>query len=127
MRHAVVASPKEMERRWRPNNGVIFLQSSTEVYQDFLREAIGSQRCGAGSGHHGLDRRQERDDDAGQAQYQVEFVMETRNRTGKVVMSKAFVATLDVEWNEVVTATSNRLTNPTGFTVIGYRNVEKTS
>lgn len=127
MRHAVVASPKEMERRWRPGDSIIFLQSSPDVYQTFLREALGVSQAVQGQGVSvSIDIKSVSTTQPG-AQYQVEFVMETHDKAGKVILSKAFVATLDVEWNAVDTATSNRLTNPTGFTVIGYRNVEKTS
>lgn len=127
MRHSVVASPTEMESRWRPTDSIIFLESSPDVYQKFLREAIAVSEAVQSQGVTvSIDVKSVTTIQEG-SQYQVEFVMETRNKAGKVILSKAFVSTLDVEWNAIATETRNRLTNPTGFTVVGYRNVEKTS
>lgn len=127
MRHSVVASAKEMERRWRPGDGFVYLASSSDVYRAFLSEAISLSEQVQGRGVTVSILVNSVSTLVPGAQYQVEFVMETRDKAGKVILAKPFVSVLDVEFSAIATETRNRLTNPTGFTVVGYRNVEKTS
>lgn len=129
MRHSIVSSPKEMERRWGKPDGMMYLMSTPDVYLEFQREvikvvqAIQSSQTGATVS---VDVKSVSTIKSGQT-YQVEFTLESRDRNGRLLLSKNFVSTLDVELEAVPTALKNKLLNPTGFTVVGYRMVEKTS
>jgi type IV secretory pathway component VirB8 len=127
MRHSVVASPKEMERRWNDHGSIIFLESTPAVYNQFIKEAIAVTNAVQAIGATvSVDVKSVSTIEPGRT-YQVEFVMESRDKAGKLMLAKAFVSTLTVQFDAVATQTQTRLTNPTGFTVVSYSNVEKTS
>ena len=127
LRHSIVASDTEMERRWGAKGSELQLMSSPEEYRRFLRQTTAqfAELRKAGT-------TRDVQVDAVNASvpgrsYIVDFTIFSKDPNGTVIERSSWIATLEVELRPKTVTRDTRLVNPTGFTVLNYTLSRKNS